>query len=60
MSSVLQTMPLGFQWATADPFLFCVHHLDHYPAGNDRFGPSASLVGRTLGQDFDWIDGWRM
>ena len=22
---VLQTVPLGFQWQTADPFLFCVH-----------------------------------
>ena len=27
---ILQTVPLGFQWATVDPFLFCVHHLDHY------------------------------
>ena len=36
---VLQEMPLGFQWPTVDPFLFCVHHLDLYPAGNGRFGP---------------------
>jgi redox-sensitive bicupin YhaK (pirin superfamily) len=61
MSSPLQqTIPLGFQWATADPFLFCVHHLDHYPAGNDRQGPVASLAGRPIGQDFEGIDGWRM
>jgi len=59
-SVVLQTVPLGFQWPTVDPFLFCVHHLDHYPAGNDRLGPSASLAGRPLGQDFEGIDGWRM
>lgn len=58
--SVLQTVPLGFQWPTAEPFLFCVHHLDHYPAGNDRHGPAASLSGRHIGQDFDGIDGWRM
>ena len=57
---VLQTIPLGFQWATADPFLFCVHHLDHYPAANARFGPAASLTGRDLGQDFAGVDGWRM
>jgi quercetin 2,3-dioxygenase len=57
---VLQTIPLGFQWATADPFLFCVHHLDHYPAGNARSGPAASLAGRQLGQDFEGRDGWRM
>ncbi|MBI9103717.1 MAG: pirin family protein [Spirochaetales bacterium] len=52
--------PLGFTWETNDPFLFCVHHLDHYPAGNDNFGPEASLVGRHLGQDFTLKEGWRM
>ena len=36
---VLQTVPLGFQWATVDPFLFCVHHLDRYPAGERAHGP---------------------
>lgn len=57
---MLQTVPLGFQWATADPFLFCVHHLDAYPKGNDEMGPAASLAGRDLGMDFAGIDGWRM
>ena len=57
---VLQTVQLGFQWPTVDPFLFCVHHVDHYPAGNDHLGPAASLAGRDLGQDFAGIDGWRM
>jgi redox-sensitive bicupin YhaK (pirin superfamily) len=52
--------PLGFTWETRDPFLFCVHHLDHYPAGNDQLGPAASLAGRNLGQDFTTKDGWRM
>ena len=52
--------PLGFPWATLDPFLFCVHHDDAYPAGNDRLGPAASLAGRDLGQDFAGRDGWRM
>ncbi|MGH9134041.1 MAG: pirin family protein [Ilumatobacteraceae bacterium] len=59
-SPVIQTMPIGFQWQTVDPFLFCVHHVDHYPAGNERLGPAASLAGRQLGQDFDGVDGWRM
>ncbi|MEN9643732.1 MAG: hypothetical protein RL238_401 [Actinomycetota bacterium] len=59
-SIVVQTVPLGFQWATADPFLFCVHHLDHYPAGNAEFGPQASLAGRNIGNDFEPRDGWRM
>jgi redox-sensitive bicupin YhaK (pirin superfamily) len=52
--------PLGFPWATLDPFLFCVHHLDAYPAGNERMGPAASLAGRDIGQDFAGKDGWRM
>lgn len=52
--------PLGFTWETKDPFLFCVHHLDNYPAGNDQMGPDASLAGRNLGQDFTTKDGWRM
>jgi quercetin 2,3-dioxygenase len=57
---VLQSAPLGFQWATIDPFLFCVHHLDRYPRGDEQMAPVASLVGRDLGSDFAGIDGWRM
>ncbi len=59
-SPVIQTVPLGFQWPTIDPFLFCVHHLDTYPAGDGRLGPDASLVGRSIGNDFEPVDGWRM
>ena len=51
---------LGFQWETNNPFLFCVHHLDHYPPGNEEMGPAASLTGRNIGQDFTMKDGWRM
>jgi len=57
---VIEVAPLGFQWATVDPFLFCVHHVDNYPAGNDALGPDASLAGRDIGSDFAGIDGWRM
>lgn len=57
---VLETLPLGFPWVCADPFLFCVHHLDHYPKGNEVLGPDASLSGRNIGQDFEGKDGWRM
>src|SRR4051794_10040983 len=57
---VLQTIPLGFQWATVDPFLFCVHHLDRYPEANEHMGPAASLAARDLGMDFAGADGWRM
>jgi quercetin 2,3-dioxygenase len=57
---VLRIKPLGFPWETADPFLFCVHHDDAYPAGNEAMGPAASLAGRSLGNDFVVKDGWRM
>ena len=60
MSAVLETAPLGFPWQTIDPFLFCVHHDDAYPAGNEHFGPQASLAGRNLGNDFTIKDGFRM
>lgn len=52
--------PLGFPWPTQDPFLFCVHHDDHYPQSNSRYGPAASLAGRQIGSDFSYRDGWSM
>lgn len=57
---VLQAVALGPQWPTVDPFLFCAHHDDAYPAGNGSMAPAASLQGRQLGQDFAGIDGWNM
>jgi redox-sensitive bicupin YhaK (pirin superfamily) len=48
------------RWAVADPFLFCVHHDDRYPAGDERMGPAASLAGRQLGEDFEDKGGWNM
>jgi redox-sensitive bicupin YhaK (pirin superfamily) len=58
--AIASITPLGFQWETLDPFLFCVHHDDAYPAGNAKQGPQASLAGRDIGQDFAGKDGWRM
>ena len=57
---IVQIEPLGFPWATIDPFLFCAYHDDAYPEGNATLGPQASLAGRTLGQDFSRKDGWSM
>ncbi|MGI9604460.1 MAG: pirin family protein [Acidimicrobiales bacterium] len=59
--SILQTFALGSPpWPTLDPFLFCVHHVDAFPAGDDRMGPAVSTSGRQIGQDFANIDGWNM
>ena len=57
---ILQVRPLGSRWQTTDPFLFCVHHTDRFPQGNDQLGPAASLAGRAIGADFEGKDGWRM
>ena len=51
---------MGFMRQTMDPFLFCVHHLDLYPEGNDAMGPDAPLVGRHIGSDFDEANDWKM
>lgn len=59
-SIVLQTVPLGAQWPTIDPFLFCAHHNDLYPPANADMGPAAELSGRQLCQDFAGVDGWNM
>jgi quercetin 2,3-dioxygenase len=57
---ILDVRSLGSPWETADPFLFCVHHVDSYPAGNEHLGPATSLAGRDIGRDFAGKDGWRM
>ena len=53
-------LPQSGPWPTQDPFLFCVHHNDRYPAGTEQCGPAASLAGRQIGQDFANLDGWNM
>lgn len=58
--AVKKTYKLGFPWQTQDPFLFCVHHEDFYPKGNDQLGPNTSLDGRNIGSDFTIKDGFRM
>ena len=60
MSAVLELVELGFPWDGVDPFIFTVHHVDHYPEGNDLLGPDAPLTGRYIGSDFSYQDGWSM
>jgi len=60
IEGVVALPPGATPWPTRDPFLFCVHHIDAYPKGNEALGPAASLAGRRIGQDFEGIDGWRM
>lgn len=58
--NIFNIEPLDLHWNVVDPFLFCAHHKDHYPPGNNAMGASTSLSGRNLGQDFILKDGFRM
>jgi quercetin 2,3-dioxygenase len=60
IGSVIEVVELGFPWMGLDPFLFTVHHVDHYPEGNEALGPAAPLGGRRIGADFSGQDGWSM
>ena len=60
MGPVLDVVDLTFPWPGTDPFIMTVHHVDHYPAGNEVQGPAAPLLGRRLGADFSYRDGWSM
>ena len=61
MQAIKSIKPLGFQWETADPFLFCVHHEDKFPKGNEAMGPAKEFFqGRHMGDDFIIKDGFRM
>ncbi len=58
---IIKVKPMGFQWETLDPFLFCVHHEDRFPKGNSEMEPAPeTLKGRHIGEDFIIKDGWRM
>lgn len=58
---ILDIVDLSFPWDGLDPFIMTVHHVDHYPEGTDRLGPDPSLLmGRNMGADFSYTDGWSM
>lgn len=58
---IINVKSLRFPWETKDPFLFCAHHRDKYPKGNEKMGiDSEDLKGRNIGEDFTIKDSWRM
>lgn len=60
-NKIIQIKKMGFPWETQDPFLFCAHHRDEYPEGDEQMGLADNhLVGRNMGQDFVVKDGFRM
>ena len=60
-NAIIKIEKLDFMFGVEDPFLFCAHHKDYYPKGNEDLGPPvSSLAGRNIGNDFEIKDGWRM
>ena len=59
--TILKIQPIDFHWDMENPYLFCAHHQDAYPAGNKNQGIDQSrLHGRNIGSDFTIKDGFRM
>lgn len=58
---IKQITPIDLHWPTQEPFLFCAHHYDHYPAGNAKLGLNPThFAGRHMGSDFDGKDGFSL
>lgn len=57
---VINVKQISAQIAAENPFIACMHHEDYYPKGNGNQGPTTSLAGRQLGQDFSGKDGYSM
>ena len=59
--AILESVALGPRWPCLDPFLFCAHHDDSYPASDGRMGVQAvEFEGREMGSDFSAKDGFSM
>ena len=55
-----QVFRLGTPWPALDPFLFAMHHVDHYPPGTADMTPAVDVSDRPLGRDFGHPSGWNM
>lgn len=60
-NKIKKIQKIGFQWPMENPFIFCAHHKDAYPKGNEVQGiDSELLIGREIGNDFSGKDGFSM
>ena len=55
--AVIQAVALGAQWPTVDPFLFCAHHDDADPAGNEPVFDGDRVIGVTTGGTYGFSVG---
>ncbi|ANF82814.1 hypothetical protein A3K93_11880 [Acinetobacter sp. NCu2D-2] len=41
---IYSVTPVGFRLDFKDPFIFCAHHIDHFPKGNADLGPATPAL----------------
>lgn len=58
--TIIKIQDIDFYWETENPFIFCVHHNDQFPKGNEHQEVDAPLYGRNLGNDFSRKQGFSM
>jgi len=60
-NKIKKIQKIGSQWPMENPFIFCAHHKDAYPKGNEAQGIDKGLLkGREIGSDFSGKDGFSM
>lgn len=50
----------GDRYPVSSPFIIMGYHKDAYPKGNEKMEPTYYIEGRSIGQDFDPREPWRM
>lgn len=43
---IYSVVPIEFRLDLKDPFIFCAHHIDHYPKGNADLGPATPALNK--------------
>lgn len=60
-NKIKKIQKIGSQWPMENPFIFCAHHKDTYPKGNEAQGVDKGLLkGREIGSDFSGKYGFSM
>lgn len=57
--SILKHGKLGFQMECQNPFVIAMHHIDNFPKGNGKLGPS-ELIDKGNSNEIDLNAPWRM
>lgn len=47
-TEIYSIVPVEFRLDLKDPFIFCAHHIDHYPKGNADLGPATPALNKEF------------